>query len=248
MTDFRKQNGAAKQGSISPVLGIIFDFDGLILDTEGAIFQSWQELYQEFGGELTIETWSKIIGTVSNEGDHFEDLETQIGRRLEHASLSPRRRQRELDLIAVEPVRPGVLDYLEQSRNLNLKIGLASSSTCKWVTEHLERLGLISYFDTIRARDDVRQVKPDPSLYKLVLDDLMLLPEQVIVLEDSPIGITAAKRAGLFCVAVPNPLTQNMPLSHADMILDSLDSMPLDELLKNVEPLLSDASDAVDKW
>ncbi len=217
------------------IRAIIFDFDGLILDTEGPIYQSWQELYQAHGGELSFDTWAEIIGTVSNEHDHFEDLEVQIGRTLDRVNLSLKRRQRELELIATQPVQPGVKAYLDAAKQRGFKIGLASSSPCKWVTGHLARLGLIDYFDCILARDDVRQVKPDPELYLAVLQKLGVQAEEAIVIEDSPIGVTAAKKAGLYCVAVPNPLTARLPLDHADLRLHSLAELPLESLLVQVE-------------
>jgi HAD superfamily hydrolase (TIGR01509 family) len=217
------------------IRALIFDFDGLILDTEGPIFQSWQELYESYGGQLSFSTWAEIIGTVSNEFDHFEDLEEQIGYPLDRAKLSPQRRQRELDLIAEQPLQPGVENYLKNAKLLGLKIGLASSSPCSWVTGHLTQRGLIDYFDCIHARDDVEVVKPDPELYLSVLEELGVRADQAFVIEDSPIGITAAQRAGLFCVAIPNALTALMPLDHADMRLDSLTDISLEELIRQVE-------------
>jgi HAD superfamily hydrolase (TIGR01509 family) len=217
------------------IRALIFDFDGLILDTEGPIYQSWQELYESYGGQLAFSTWAEIIGTVSNEFDHFEDLEEQIGYPLDRAKLSPQRRQRELDLIAEQPLQPGVEDYLKDAKLYGLKIGLASSSPCSWVTGHLTQRGLIDYFDCIHARDDVKVVKPDPELYLSVLEELGVRADQAFVIEDSPIGVTAAQRAGLFCVAVPNALTALMPLDHADMRLDSLTDISLEELIRQVE-------------
>ena len=213
------------------IRAIILDFDGLILDTEVPIFQSWQELYQSYGGLLTFESWSTIIGTVSNEYDHFESLEEQIGRPVDRASLSPRRRNRELELIAHQPSRPGVESLLKEARQLGIKIGLASSSPCAWVVGHLKRLGLVDYFDCLKARDDVSQVKPHPELYLSVLQELGVLADEALVIEDSPIGVTAAKRAGLYCIAVPNDLTRQMALDHADRQLPTLEGISLQDLI-----------------
>jgi len=214
------------------IRAVIFDFDGLILDTEGPIFQSWQELYQSYGGTLTFDSWSTIIGTVSNEHDHFEGLEEQIGYQVDRLSLSPKRRDRELELIASEPIRPGVEQHLEDAKQMGLKIGLASSSPCSWVVGHLQRLGLIGYFDCIKARDDVNQVKPEPELYLNVLAELGVRAEQALVIEDSPIGVTAAQRAGLYCIAVPNELTRQMSLEHADLCIDSLEDSSMENLMR----------------
>lgn len=217
------------------IQAIIFDFDGLILDTEVPIYQSWQELYQSYGASLSLSKWVKIIGTAEAEGEHFEDLESQIGRTLDRDSLGPKRRKRELELIAHQSVRAGVRDYLSDAQRLGLKIGLASSSSCSWVTGYLTNLGLIHFFMCIRASDDVRNVKPDPEIYLSVLEALKVQPDEAVAIEDSPHGVTAAKGAGLYCVAVPNDMTSHLPFDHADLKLNALADIPLPELLNLIE-------------
>ena len=219
------------------IRALIFDFDGLILDTEVPIFQSWQEIYQEHGGELTIQEWSKIIGSNEYIFDPLERLKAQAGCSLDSQALTTRQRQREDDLIAQQQVLPGVVEYLQDARRLGLKVGLASSSPCDWVTGHLTRLGLIQYFDCLMASDDVRRTKPDPELYLTVLSVMGVSPAQAFALEDSPNGIRAAKQAGLFCVAVPNLLTRQMDTSLADLHLDALIDLPLEALLERIERL-----------
>lgn len=213
------------------IRAIIFDFDGLILDTEGPIYQSWQELFQEYGCRLSLSDWAKFIGTMEDTYDPFDDLEGQLGQPLDRRSLEPRRRQRELDLIANQAVLPGVEEHLRAARRLGLKIGLASSSSCDWVTGHLERLDLRHYFDCLKASDDVRRTKPDPELYQAVLAEFDLRPSEALVFEDSPNGVLAARRAGLFTVAVPNPLTRQLDLGEPDLVLSSLAEISLEELL-----------------
>jgi HAD superfamily hydrolase (TIGR01509 family) len=217
------------------IQGLIFDFDGLILDTESPIFQSWKELFEEQDCELPFESWASIIGTNDGLFDPYSLLEEQLGRPLNWDELAPKRRDRELDLIAGQPILPGVEDYLAEAKRMGLKLGLASSSSCEWVTGHLSRLSLLAYFDCIRGSDDVERTKPDPGLYLAALKCLDLLPHQVIALEDSPHGIRAAKLAGLFCVAVPNTLTRRLPLDQADLILNSLSDLTVAELLRRVE-------------
>ena len=107
----------------------------------------------------------------------------------------------------------------------------SSSSKLDWVGWHLERLELRQFFDVVHTGDDVERTKPDPALYHLALQSLGLAADQAIVLEDSPNGVTAAQRAGIFAVAVPNPLTARLDLTHADLKLNSLAEITLDELL-----------------
>ena len=219
------------------ISALLFDFDGLIVDTESCIYQSWQELYESFGAQLEPSTWARQVGIITSEGDHLADLEGLIGGPVDRATLAPKRKQRELELIRAQPARPGVQDYLRDAWRLGIKTGLASSAPCSWVTGHLERLGLIDDFDIIWASDDVRRVKPDPELYLAVLDALGVTAAEALALEDSPAGVHAAQRAGIFCVAVPNPLTRLLPLDHADLRLDSLAEIPLEALIQQVELL-----------
>ena len=217
------------------IRALIFDFDGLILDTEEPILLAWQEIYQEFGCELKFDTWASIIGTAGYAFNPITNLENLVKQELPREEIHQRQRQREMELISDRPVEPGVVGYLVDAETMGLKIGLASSSTCQWVTDHLSRLGLLDYFDCIMASDDVEQTKPDPELYLRVMKELEAGPDQAVVFEDSPNGILAAKRAGLFCVAVPNVLTSQLSLDLADLCLDSLADIPLKELLQRVD-------------
>ena len=213
------------------IRGIIFDFDGLIIDTESVVHQSWQELFQSQGVDLPLSTWADFIGTAEISFDLFDHLEEQLGYPVDRKQLSRQRYQRGLTLIAQQPLLPGVEEYLDQAKALNLKIGLASSSPCAWVTGHLERFGLTGYFDCIMAADDVTITKPDPGLYHLTLGSLGLSADQAIALEDSPNGIQAAKQAGLFVVAVPNIITRHLDLDQADLQIASMEDLSLVDLI-----------------
>jgi len=214
------------------IRGLIFDFDGLILETEGPVYQSWVELYREFDAELPLEFWSTIIGTSNTEHfDPFSLLEQKTNRTLDRETLAPRRTAREIELAHAQPVLPGVIAVLSRARELGLKLGIASSSDRKWVMGHLTRLGLAHYFDVVHTSEDVECTKPDPALYTLALDSLGLKPEEAVVFEDSPNGVAAAKSAGIFVVAVPNPLTRQLSLDHADLRLDTLADISLDEII-----------------
>jgi HAD superfamily hydrolase (TIGR01509 family) len=138
-------------------------------------------------------------------------------------------------MIETQPVLPGVSEYIQRAGQLGLKLGVASSSTCKWVTGHLEQRGLRESFQCVLGSDDVQSTKPDPDLYLSVVECLQVSADKTIAFEDSPHGVTAAKRAGLYCVAVPNPLTRQLRLDHADLLLESLDDLSLDELILKVE-------------
>ena len=217
------------------IRGIIFDFDGLILETEGPVFQSWQELFHKFECHLPFETWAQMIGRSDDPFNPWDLLEEQLGHPVDRENLAPMRRARELELIFEQPISPGVEACIADAQRMGLKLGVASSSTSDWVTGHLSRLGLRKRFECIRGSDDVGTTKPNPDVYLSALRCLDLRAEQVLSLEDSPHGITAAKGAGLFCIAVPNDLTRNLALDHADLIVNSLADLSLEELLQKVE-------------
>ena len=214
---------------------LIFDFDGLILDTEVSELQSWREIYAEYNADLPLEQWAICIGSGIDSFDPCAYLETQIGQSVPRKDILARRRKRRLELLAAEVVLPGVEAYLRDARRLGLKIGLASSSSREWVYGHLSRLGIAESFDFMKCGDEVVHKKPDPELYLGVLSALGVRADRAIALEDSPNGVLAAQRAGIFCVAIPNPVTSQLDLAHADLRLQSLALMPLEDLIVEVE-------------
>lgn len=216
------------------IRGLVFDFDGLILETEGPDFQSWQEVYEGFGCHLPLAKWAAQIGTAEARFNPYDELEAQLGRPVDRAAIRPRRRERFAELVAARGALPGVEEYIATATRLGLRLGVASSSSREWVVGHLTRLGLAHHFAAIACADDVARTKPDPALYQTALAALDLRPAAAIALEDSPNGIAAAKRAGLFCVAVPNALTGHLPLHEADLQLASLTDLPLECLLARV--------------
>ena len=215
------------------IRAIVFDFDGLILDTELPEFQSWQAIYQVHGCTLPFVVWATCIGT-TEAFDPYAYLEEQLGRTVDREAVRLQQRQQCDALIAAQSVLPGVHDYIAEATRLGLQLGVASSSSRAWVSGHLTRLELHQHFVCIRCRDDVPRTKPDPALYHAALAALGVRPEETIALEDSPNGILAAKRAGLFCVAVPNVLTCQLPLHHADLQISSLAALPLSQLLHTI--------------
>jgi HAD superfamily hydrolase (TIGR01509 family) len=211
---------------------LIFDFDGLILDTETPDFTAWQEIYAEYGCSMSIHDWGQIIGgTGFSDFDAVSAIEQQTGRALDRAALNARWRKRGDELIAAQPVLPGVRDYLDAARALGLHLAIASSSDHAWVDGHLKRLGLWDYFEAVLCSEDVRRTKPDPELFVKALAALGVRADEALVFEDSPNGVKAAKAAGIRVVAVPNPLTEQLAITGADLTLASLADLPLRDLL-----------------
>jgi HAD superfamily hydrolase (TIGR01509 family) len=213
------------------IKAIIFDFDGLILDTELCDYLSWKETYEALGCELSLEKWTANIGSVDFFNPYLE-LQAQLGEGIDLDPVYLRRKQRDRELLAEQVALPGVEAYLEEAQTLGLKVAIASSARRAWVDEHLGRLRLDHRFAAVRCRDDVDGCsKPDPAVYRAALAALGVEPGQALALEDSPNGVLAAKRAGLTCVAVPNPITARLDLGAADLRLVSLAEVPLSALL-----------------
>ncbi len=215
---------------------LIFDFDGLIVDTELPDYESWQMVYHSHGCELAVEKWGLIVGgTGASDFDPHSHLEELCGKKLDREEIWISRRKQYLDSISEQPVLPGVLDYFDEAERQGLKLAVASSSPENWVRGHLARLGLYQRFAAVKTADDVTRTKPDPELYVATLEELKIKSDQAIVFEDSPNGVKAASAAGIFTVAVPNTLTARLPMQGADLRLNSLAELPLGELLKKVD-------------
>lgn len=218
-------------GSTKSVEALIFDFDGLIVDSESPGFQAWSEVFATHGCLLPFDKYSACIGTIGGFDLHAY-LEEQSGRSFERADVERVCTERWLELMRDQPLLPGIAACVSSAKGRGLKLAIASSSTRTWVTGNLRKFELLDYFDTVCTRDHVNAVKPDPALYLLALENLGVSSDEAIAFEDSPNGILAAKRAGIFCVAVPNPLTKDLPLELADRRLSSLVEFDLDDVCR----------------
>src|SRR5688572_22101960 len=124
------------------IRALVFDFDGVILDTETADFTSWREVFVNHGAELSMEIWSQNVGTAPGSFDIYAHLTSLTTRTVEIEAIRVVRRARNDALIAGEAIMPGVEAWLAEAQRLGLKLGIASSSPSDWVEGHLERLGL----------------------------------------------------------------------------------------------------------
>ncbi|RLC99805.1 MAG: haloacid dehalogenase [Chloroflexi bacterium] len=219
-----------------PLRGILFDFDGLILDTEMPIFQAWKRKFREYGQELLLEEWAQILGKSNQELGPIEGLLEEIPDPEVKKRVLAEVAREEQTLVKEQLPLPGVVELITRAHRGGLKLGIVSSSNQDWVHGHLDRLELLEYFDHTSCADEVEVAKPDPALYHLGLDKMGIDPACVVVLEDSPNGVQAAKRAGLYCIAVPNQLTRQLPFCDdgmgPDRFLTTLEDFPWDELMR----------------
>ena len=213
------------------IRAFLFDFDGLILDTETASRAGWEWLYRRHGHELPQEKWAQVVGT-TGVWDPMADLEDLVGAPLERDSLNELRYAHELSLIEAEELRPGIADYLTAAELHGLKRAIVSSSTRPWIDGHLARLErAVGWHAIVTADHDHERAKPRPTMYLEALEVLEIGADEAVVFEDSPNGVRAAKAAGIFVVAVPNAVTRDYGLDEADLVVGSLADLPPDELL-----------------
>jgi HAD superfamily hydrolase (TIGR01509 family) len=212
------------------ITALIFDFDGLLVDTETPGLVSWQQIYATFGQTLSLDLWKGALGT--NHGfNALEHLATLYGQPFDREEVLRRRQELKHRLSAEQPLLPGVQSILAQAHALGLPCAVASSSSRAWVEGWLNHHGIRHHFACVRTADDVQLTKPAPDLFLSAAACLGVPPSACLVFEDSPNGILAARAAAMRCVAVPGAITRQIALPPADLTLATLDEMPLTELL-----------------
>ncbi|MYL63487.1 HAD-IA family hydrolase [Bacillus hwajinpoensis] len=212
---------------------VIFDFDGLVFDTETYDLESFQKLYDKYDVAFPLDEWLSSIGS-SLRFDPYELLlinSPDVSR----DNIRAERSKLYHELLEDKSPREGVEGYLKRAKQLGVKIALASSSTRSWIDYHINKLGIGSYFDYICTSDDVENVKPEPDLYNKVLSYFQIKPNEALVFEDSPNGSLASIRAEIPCVIVPNETTRLLHFDERVILrLNSKKDMTLDEVLKAV--------------
>jgi HAD superfamily hydrolase (TIGR01509 family) len=210
---------------VTDIGALVFDFDGLILDTETCTYETTAGIFAEHGETLDLAWWHSIIGTADH--PHWSEiLADRLERPVDRAALVARREARRLEVLHALPPCTGVVELLDDAAAEGIPSAVASSSGLDWVGGHLERLGLRSRFATVVTRDDLSgrdaRTKPAPDLFLLAADRLGAEPAQCVAFEDSPNGVAAARAAGMVVVGVPGPMTTGLDMSAADLVVPSL--------------------------
>lgn len=212
------------------IRALVFDFDGLILDTESSLIGAYEDVYRAHGHPFDRDLFHRSVGVA----DYSFDPWQVFGKDIDRAALDAKRRARNRERDLLLPILPGAAELIDEGVAQGLKLGLASNSTHPHVEGHLARLGLLDRFTFIACREDVPSPKPEPDMYRLVLNRFGLRGHEAIAFEDSNTGSTAAKRAGLWVVAAPNPSTRHHDFSHVDRVVDALSEISLPQLLKEL--------------
>ena len=202
---------------------VFFDFDGVLVDTEWAIYDAWHRTFHSHGHPLPLDVYTRCIGSDFETWSPKAHLEELTGRSFDWHDLD-QRRQEEIrrDLDHAGPM-PGVVEILSRLRQRGIPIAVVSSSSHHWVDGWLEKLGLTASFDEIICRGDAPRIKPAPDLYAEAARRMGLPPAECLVIEDSLNGLKAAKAAGCPVWVVPNRVTACLDFSQSDAIFPSLD-------------------------
>lgn len=213
------------------IKAIVFDFDGLIIDTETVWFLTFKEVFQDFNVDFPLEEYATCIGTDDTTLHVF--IEEKLGAESTEIIMNLVKKNHRAKMELME-IREGVMEYLEEAKNLGIKIGLASSSSREWVEGFLKQHQIIDYFEVIKTGDEVEKVKPDPTLYIKTLEALNSKADEAVAFEDSPNGARAAIAAGLKCVIVPNEVTKWITFEKFHLRIDSMIEMGLVQVLSHI--------------
>ena len=218
-----------------PVIrAVIFDMDGLIIDSEWPDYQSWQELFAAHGHELPLEEWVPYVGLWGPPLALGERLAALIGEGADVEALRARRRARCDELIRESMTPMAGFDLLmERLTAHDYRRGLASTSSRDWVDFIVDGLAVRSHFHAIIAGDEVAARKPAPDVYLRAAERLGVPPAACVALEDSAPGVASARAAGMACIAVPNRVTVHHDLAAADRQVAHLGEVTL-ELLRSL--------------
>ncbi|WP_306009800.1 HAD family phosphatase [Bacillus sp. MMSF_3328] len=217
------------------IKAIVCDFDGLIIDTEYALYEAFCDMLAIDHSEMPIADYAHFIGTDSK--GLYEYIMEKSNGTMTIEEIIERSHILHKEKLQSPIAREGVEDYLKEAKSRGLKIGLASSSNREWVTFFLKELNFLQYFDYIQTSDDVEKVKPDPALYRNVISHFGIEPSEAIAFEDSMNGSKAAIAAGLRCVIVPNKITENLAFEGYHMRLGSMGEKEFGRVVKEIERL-----------
>jgi HAD superfamily hydrolase (TIGR01509 family) len=209
---------------------LVFDFDGLLMDTETASLVAWQLLWRWHGLELDVATFFAPHGGDMT-AERYAALAAAVGQDYDQVASHAQRMVYRAELHAALELSEGIGPWLDEARDLGLRLAVASSSPRDWIEEHLSRTGYRDRFELFACGDEVAEVKPAPDVYLLALSRLGVPADRAIAFEDTVHGVAAARAAGLRCVAIPHPNADPALFTEADAVLTSARDRPLATIL-----------------
>jgi HAD superfamily hydrolase (TIGR01509 family) len=197
---------------------LVFDFDGTLVDTETAEYESVRLVWADHGHHYELTRWTPWVGGAVPV-PWLDELEAVLGEPIDRENLHRQARAYNRDLLSIVQPRPGVVRLLAEATEAKVPMAIASNAPADWVEGHLARLDLLHHFephDAVVTVDRVRRPKPHPEAYLTAVAKLGARPERSVGFEDSATGLAAARAAGLFTVVVPGPMSSGHDLGGAD--------------------------------
>ena len=209
---------------------LIFDFDGLIVDTETVIYESWAEIYEKNDQILELNTYKNCVGSNFEQFHPGIELEKRLGKKFNWAIIDAEREELIRQRLAQKEERTGLRYFIENAKEKGLELAIASSSSRNWVLGWIEKLELSKYFSEFVNRDDVEKIKPDPELFLTAAKSLGIHPSEALIFEDSENGLKAATAAGIPCAIITNSITAGGNFSEAIIVAESFTDQRLKKL------------------
>lgn len=222
---------------------LVFDLDGVLIDSEAVIYSSWSECFSFYGASLSLTEWCTRVG--SHQPDRFDPYSALSSRATRavppRENLISELRAAQIEEIDRRGPLPGVLDWIDTAKRAGLRLGVATSSSRAWLTERLGANGLLGRFDASVTPDDGFLPKPAPDLYLESCRRLGVEPFAAVAIEDSMSGVAAALRADMTVLAVPSTVTSWMDFSSAHHLVDALLDPDCETALRHLEKVVTNA-------
>ncbi|MGO1368855.1 MAG: HAD family hydrolase [Senegalia sp. (in: firmicutes)] len=215
------------------IKAIIFDMDGVIVNSEPELIKIEIEYMKNLGVTITKSDLDEFVGT--NSYYMFNKLKNKYNLNKTVDEIVDEVRAIYLDHIQskenVNAIK-GVINLIRELKNRGIRMVVASSSPVSWIEKTIDTLEIRDCFEELISGDFVKESKPQPDIFLYALDKLNIKNDEAIVIEDSENGVTASKRAGIKVIGYMGDESSNQDLSHADIVIKNFDEINLDELLK----------------
>jgi HAD superfamily hydrolase (TIGR01509 family) len=209
-------------------LAVIFDLDGVLIDSISVSWQVYNTIYNRYGIQIEEREYSKYEGLPLR--DQIELINSEYKLSIDASSFEKEVQASGNSYFNKIVTKDGVNEILEKLTSAGVPIGLGTSASRSFTLNQLNRMDLRKFFQAIVAYEDVPRHKPNPDVYKQVAKNLNVSPDICVVIEDSPNGVAAAKKAEMRCIAIKTKSVQETLLSKADLILNSLNDLEIKDI------------------
>lgn len=213
------------------IKAVIFDKDGVLVDSEPLQYESTKQILQEYGFSYTLDD-NKTL-SLGRSGTYTYAMLVQKYKIENIDIFKQKRREKYRELVKTQlKMRNGVIELIRKLKKLNFSLAVASGSSKDLLMYDLDKFKLTKYFAVITSGENY-QSKPDPEIFLVTAEKLKTDPTQCAVIEDSQAGVEAAKTAGMYCLAIPNNFTNYQDFSKADLVCNTFDSVYNNIMSKN---------------